>query len=200
MVDRRVVVLAVDEENPASSDGQPEEDDGSQEVIISPKASAEASAAPPPEIPQVSTFDSSFAEEDIHVVTLPTNIPGEGGEERFRRRWSINSTRRTDVLDRLSEALKEASHHDDHFDFSLFGSWEDVVSQIFYIAMFSVFGTVVRIYMGRIFGLDCQWEEAGRGIGDFITPFSSSICITSDGKMQAPGALFIDLPANMLGW
>jgi len=109
------------------------------------------------------------------------------------------STRRTEVLDRLSEALKEASHHDDHFDFSLFGSWEDFVSQIFYISMFSVFGTVLRIYLGRIFGLDCEEEQAGNGIGDFLVPFSSRICITSNGKTQ-PGSLFIDLPANMLGW
>lgn len=175
----------------------------SQEVVISPKNSFEPAAdidSSSPSIVHVSTFDSSSVDEDGQFVAAVRKATDEA---KSRRRWSLTSSmrsaRRTEVLDRLSEALKEASHHDDHFDFSLFGSWEDVVSQVFYISMFSVFGTVLRVYMGRFFGLDCQLEKAGEGNNDFLAPFFSGICITSDGRMQ-PGSLFIDLPANMLGW
>jgi len=191
-----------DDENQQQQDDGSALDDGSQEVVISPKNSNETATNADtftPGIVHVSTFDSSSVDDDSHFMN---NVRKATDEAKSRRRWSltssIRSARRTEVLDRLSEALKEASHHDDHFDFSLFGSWEDLVSQIFYISMFSVFGTVLRVYMGRMFGLDCQLEMAGNGNNDFFTSFFSQICITSDGRRQ-PGSLFIDLPANMLG-
>ena len=210
MADPRVVVLCdTDRRRVVSfsehSTSYNEHDDGSQEVVISPKSSLSEPADQNPAIPTiglVSTFDSSSAAEGDDEKQFLKNLRQATNDAKSRRRWSLTSslrsTRRTDVLDRLSEALKEASHHDDHFDFSLFGSWEEVVSQVFYISMFSVFGTVLRIYMGRLFGLDCQLKLAGESFNDFLVPFSSQICITSDGKNQ-PGSLFVDLPANMLG-
>ena len=214
MPDPRVVVISDSDqrrvvsfsEQSAAGYSDDREDDDSQEVVISSKGSlcelaTEEEEPSRPGIGQVSTFDSSSAAEDYDKL-FTRNVRQATDEAKSRRRWSLNSSlrsaRRTEVLDRLSDALKEASHHDDHFDFSLFGSWEDLVSQVFYISMFSVFGTVLRVYMGRIFGLDCQLKMEGNGPHDFLTPFSSRICITSDGKSQ-PGSLFIDLPANILG-
>jgi hypothetical protein len=58
-----------------------------------------------------------------------------------------------------------------------------------HFSMFAILGAVLRIYMGRFFGLDCE-----SGDGDF------DICVTASGKTaQTGGALFTDLPANMLG-
>jgi len=224
MADHRVVVLegrdhgSAYENNPASDnlDGGGAgggDDGGSTEVMISPKGSysstTDEAAISSTDLPHVSTFDSSSAEEESGRIRF--QIDPEAGIFHRRssfgaaagaigRRFSLNTQQRTEVLDRLSEALKEASHHDDHFDFSLFGSWEDLVSQVFYISMFSVFGAVLRVFIARLFGLDCELEESGNGYGDFFASFFSKICVTSDGKGPTQGAaLFIDLPANMLG-
>lgn len=69
-------------------------------------------------------------------------------------------------------------------------SWEEV----FFIATWGVFGAVARVYLGRILGGDCDAGDTG----DFWD--ASSICITSNGlTSRRGGALFIDLPANILG-
>lgn len=75
--------------------------------------------------------------------------------------------------------------------------WEDLLPQILYISVFAVLGTSLRIFMGRLFGLDCIWKEDGMEVGDFFQ--RAGLCITSDGKSSRGGAVFIDLPANMLG-
>lgn len=221
MADHRVVVLegrdhgSASENNPAleDRDGAGGGDDGSStEVMISPKGSYSETtdaAISSTNLPHVSTFDSSSLEEesgrirfqiDPEAGFFPRRSSFGAAAGAIGRRFSLNTQRRTEVLDRLSEALKEASHNDDHFDFSLFGSWEDLASQVFYISMFSVFGAVLRVYMARLFGLDCELEEAGKGYGDFLTSVFSKICVTSDGKGPTQGAaLFVDLPANMLG-
>ena len=82
----------------------------------------------------------------------------------------------------------------------LFLSWKDVMTHIFYISTFTIIGTVLRIYIGRLFGLDCIRHEQNDDTHiDFLSPLLSRICITSDGKTQRGGAIFIDLPANMIG-
>jgi fluoride ion exporter CrcB/FEX len=54
--------------------------------------------------------------------------------------------------------------------------------------------------MGRFFGGDCDLNGEGGQIDDFLWSSSHNICITASGKTeQYGGALFVDLPANMLG-
>jgi fluoride ion exporter CrcB/FEX len=74
--------------------------------------------------------------------------------------------------------------------------------QVIYNSVFAVFGTVVRIYMGRFFGLDCQTASVngGAGQGDWFAGISEHVCVTANGKTdQTGGALFTDLPANVFG-
>ena len=71
---------------------------------------------------------------------------------------------------------------------------------IMYLSLFSIIGSSLRVFMGRIFGADCDLNVEGGQINDFLWPSSHTICITASGKTeQYGGALFIDLPANMLG-
>jgi fluoride ion exporter CrcB/FEX len=68
---------------------------------------------------------------------------------------------------------------------------------VLYLSFFSIYGITIRSFLGRIFGGDC---DATTPIDDWLTPFSSRICVTASGKTaQHGGALFIDLPANMFG-
>ena len=107
-----------------------------------------------------------------------------------------------DVVSRRPENVfrPASSTRVETLDCTLFSSWEDVATHIFYITTFAMIGTVSRIYMARFFGSDCirqQGDDSDNN--DFLTPVSSQICITSDGKTQRGGAIFIDLPANMIG-
>jgi CrcB protein len=71
---------------------------------------------------------------------------------------------------------------------------------IAYISCFALFGTVVRVFLGRLLGFDCEDKNSPSPIKDFMSPLSNHICITASGKTVATGgALFTDLPANMLG-
>lgn len=71
-----------------------------------------------------------------------------------------------------------------------------VCYQIAYLSVFAIFGSVVRSYMARFWGLDCEYGE----INDSVAPLFQRICVTNTGKtLQTGGALFTDLPSNMLG-
>jgi CrcB-like protein, Camphor Resistance (CrcB) len=79
-------------------------------------------------------------------------------------------------------------------------SWENIAAPLFYVSAFAILGTVLRLYVGRFFGLDCLQKESQNDVeSDFLFPLSSLVCITSDGRTERGGAVFIDLPANMLG-
>jgi fluoride ion exporter CrcB/FEX len=81
---------------------------------------------------------------------------------------------------------------------TFYSQWEHQQNHTLYISLFATFGAVIRIYMGRFFGLDC--ERVNNGIDDFLTPFSSEMCVTASGKTdQTGGAFFSDLPSNILG-
>jgi fluoride exporter len=68
---------------------------------------------------------------------------------------------------------------------------------IAYLSTFAIFGTICRVYLGRLFGLDCEFPDE---IHDFLSPLSNQICVTASGTSnQTGGALFVDLPANMIG-
>ena len=68
-----------------------------------------------------------------------------------------------------------------------------------YIAIFAIFGNASRVFIGRLFGSDCS-VGGDNAPNDFLEPFFSQICITNSGLTeQTGGALFLDLPANMIG-
>lgn len=63
------------------------------------------------------------------------------------------------------------------------------------LSAFAIIGSSIRMYLGRIFGLDCEYPPEQE---DYISKIST--CVTATGLTeQRGGALFIDLPANMLG-
>ena len=69
---------------------------------------------------------------------------------------------------------------------------------IVYLSIFSIIGVTTRSFIGRLFGGDC--DSIGDPIDDWLYPLSHQICITASGRTeQHGGALFIDLPENMLG-
>jgi fluoride ion exporter CrcB/FEX len=73
---------------------------------------------------------------------------------------------------------------------------EHPLETIFYVSTSAILGSVVRTYMARIFGFDCETK----GVNDFVTPLASKICVTNGGRtLQTGGALFYDFPANVLG-
>ena len=74
--------------------------------------------------------------------------------------------------------------------------YRSTISHVHFISLFAIFGTIVRIFCGRFFGLDCDPATA---VDDFLLPFSQHICVTSSGKHTRGGALFTDLPTNMIG-
>ena len=68
---------------------------------------------------------------------------------------------------------------------------------ILYISIFSVIGVTSRAFIGRLFGGDCDPNHA---VKDWLYPLSHRICVTTNGQTeQYGGALFIDLPDNMIG-
>ena len=70
---------------------------------------------------------------------------------------------------------------------------------ILYLSSFAIIGSTIRLYLTRIFGLDCSSPPSQQ---DYI--YFLSMCLTSTGTVTGAGltnqgAVFIDLPANMLG-
>ena len=73
---------------------------------------------------------------------------------------------------------------------------EHYLESIFYVSISAILGSVFRVYMARIFGLDCQYNH----FNDFLIPLTSNICVTNDGQSeQTGGALFIGFPSNVFG-
>ena len=77
---------------------------------------------------------------------------------------------------------------------------------VFYISISAILGSIVRVYMARWFGLDCELNtndgisSMGGAVQDFFTSWSRTICVTTTGQsLQTGGALFIDFPSNVLG-
>jgi fluoride ion exporter CrcB/FEX len=73
---------------------------------------------------------------------------------------------------------------------------EHYLETVFYISISAILGSAVRTFMARLFGKDCEVQL----FTDFLTPFSSLICVTNGGRtLQTGGALFYDFPANVVG-
>ncbi|KAL7473962.1 hypothetical protein ACHAXS_014253 [Conticribra weissflogii] len=70
---------------------------------------------------------------------------------------------------------------------------------IHHLAAFSVLGLSLRVFLVRLLGGDCALSSSSASsssspIDDWLTPLSRTVCVTSPDS-----ALFLDLPANMLG-
>ena len=156
-----------------------------------------------PKVVRNATFESTTSAEEtdgeLQFAThrdAANNVRDKGGNDM------IDHDNDDDIVEnrRGIDFRRSSSTRVETLDCSLFSSWEDVLSHIFYIASFAIIGTVLRSYIGRFFGLDCiRVEQDDETHVDFLTPLFSHICITSDGKSQRGGAIFIDLPANMIG-
>ena len=81
---------------------------------------------------------------------------------------------------------------------------------ILYLTVFSVLGAWLRIFLGRLFGNECQkiiddnGDDENTGTtwmhNEIVTRLN--LCVTSNGKASSPGGaggLFSDIIANMLG-
>jgi fluoride ion exporter CrcB/FEX len=74
---------------------------------------------------------------------------------------------------------------------------DHMVESIFYVSTSAILGSIVRTYLARIFGMDCELLS----VHDFLSNnISTNICVTNGGQtLQTGGALFYDFPANVLG-
>lgn len=76
---------------------------------------------------------------------------------------------------------------------------QSTLAHIIYLSAATILGASLRVYLDRLFGGDCE-DYAMDVPQDFLTPASKQICVTSNGRSeQTGGALFRDLPANLLG-
>jgi len=84
----------------------------------------------------------------------------------------------------------------DHSLFSVFTFFQIPTREtVFLLLVYSVFGTTCRVFLGRFFGKDCENPDT---VNDFISHIY--LCVTASGiTNQRGGALFLDLPANILG-
>jgi fluoride ion exporter CrcB/FEX len=141
------------------------------------------------------TFDSSDVEDGSPTGTSPRSRDSVRESHIAKKRVTMDTTfqevfgggdlRRVDSTDTGDTGN------------TFYSQWEYQQNHTIYISLFATFGAVIRIFMGRLFGLDC---ERFIEIDDFLTPFSSEICVTASGKTdQTGGAFFSDLPSNILG-
>lgn len=148
-------------------------------------------------IAQTSTFDSTSSNEGVDRLTirLSHSLGSDDDDDKRILDEEIGVRPGDDrKKNRQDDSVGAANGY-----FLCFAGG-NTASQILYVSALAIFGTVLRIYMGRFFGLDCMLKEHNVvGADDFLTPISSLMCITSNGKLQHGGAIFIDLPANILG-
>ncbi|KAL3789584.1 hypothetical protein ACHAWO_009147 [Cyclotella atomus] len=70
-------------------------------------------------------------------------------------------------------------------------------ANLLYLSFFSIYGITVRSFLGRIFGGDC---DSTNPIDDWLTPFSSRICVTATGKTAQHGEHYLSTcPPTCLG-
>jgi hypothetical protein len=138
------------------------------------------------------TFESLLSDEECPNSTAAAPANDRSGGEDDSDHSTLALRRETDY-----KAVFE-SPDDDHLWSFCFAPVPSHIVAVVYISTFAVFGTVIRTYFGRFFGLDCNKES--NAVDDFMTRVSTQICVTSNGKTASTGgALFTDLPANMLG-
>jgi hypothetical protein len=160
------------------------------ESILSRRSSAAGTAQHPSDIEHASTYESSsdddYYEEEDDVGKFDLNM---GGGVESERHLEMDETSMNDFEKRKPDIIITKT------------PWEEFLHQALYISGFAIVGTIFRVYVARIFGQDCELRRYNESAlpQDFLSPFSSLLCITNSGKYANGGALFVDLPANMLG-
>eukprot|EP00563_Minutocellus_polymorphus_P016259 CAMPEP_0181056298 /NCGR_PEP_ID=MMETSP1070-20121207/19655_1 /TAXON_ID=265543 /ORGANISM="Minutocellus polymorphus, Strain NH13" /LENGTH=1175 /DNA_ID=CAMNT_0023135661 /DNA_START=57 /DNA_END=3585 /DNA_ORIENTATION=+ len=139
----------------------------------------------PPAMPTVGTasFNNKRPTAGAQAVVAPAATPHQWQRRPISSAPSVVSVAETKstVLSMLTVITK------DMFD----------VRVLFYLSIFSIIGSILRVFTGRAFGLDC--DLAGL-VDDVFSNGFQKICVTATGiTEQRGGALFIDLPANMIG-
>jgi hypothetical protein len=153
-----------------------------------------------PKVVRNATFESTTSAEETDGELPFATHRYAANDFRGKGSNGIDHENDDDIVESSVDFRRSSTTRVETLDCNLFSSWEDVMSHIFYIATFAIIGTVSRLYIGRFFGLDCiRHEQNDDAHTDFLFPLTSHICITSDGKTQRGGAIFIDLPANMIG-
>ena len=117
----------------------------------------------------------------------------EGGcEEQARKEISLDENGEIEG----GEALEEPLYNDEEEESSC--ARLERLRALPYVAVYAALGCIARVFIGRFFGSDC--DQGSRAPDDFLSPFFTKICVTNSGTTdQTGGALFLDLPANMMG-
>ncbi|CAB9520442.1 expressed unknown protein [Seminavis robusta] len=130
-----------------------------------------------------SAIMSSLKKDGKIKTTVAMNGQGSSSNLRSSSRLSFLSSR---------QLSRRPSMHDTHDEEPLRRG-----EFLYYLYSFAILGTVIRVYMGRLFGGDCEHPGV---YTDWLSPLSQKICVTNSGETtQTGGALFLDLPANILG-
>lgn len=167
----------------------------------SPKTSFNFDGISLADIQHSSTFDSSdgseseiigFDENDVATEYATNNRRESIGQYACSTSQASDSLR-ININEELSESVAEQQRCPDL-------SWSEWLHHASYISTLGILGTVLRMYMERFFGLDCEMKSS-KPVNDFFERISSNVCVTASGTTnQTGGALFTSLPANMLGW
>jgi len=157
-------------------------------------------------------FAGAFAEEKDEEACLH---PEDRTDESLKMQLSTSFDRDDNDGSRFETRYFDTTHHHDPDDSSMRNIVQQVStdqtkntfvtfftfaqikdkSHFIHLCVFAVFGSSLRITLGRIFGRDCEFPNE---VHDFISHLST--CVTASGTTeQRGGALFLDLPANVLG-
>ena len=119
---------------------------------------------------------------------------------RSRRKSSQGASARMSDEEALT-ALEDEAHESEK---SCREASVEFLMIVLYLSIFSVLGESLRVFLGRLFGQECSIDaetpDSTTWLYSVVIKLNS--CVTSDGAVPQPqpgGALFSDLPANMLG-
>mmetsp|Transcript_27304 Transcript_27304/g.41296 ORF Transcript_27304/g.41296 Transcript_27304/m.41296 type:complete len:794 (+) Transcript_27304:100-2481(+) len=158
-------------------------------------------------------LDAVHDKENIFRSGTPTElrISPAGNQQQQRQRTNYLYTIGTGKTDGSEESLELAKAGNEIHHLEVVSDRSETTMEIptydringlqtvLFLSIFASFGTLLRIFSGRLFGFDCEIQTMDP-INDWFTPFSKHICVTSSGMTNRyGGALFTDLPANMIG-
>eukprot|EP00584_Thalassiosira_punctigera_P010555 CAMPEP_0172532150 /NCGR_PEP_ID=MMETSP1067-20121228/5303_1 /TAXON_ID=265564 ORGANISM="Thalassiosira punctigera, Strain Tpunct2005C2" /NCGR_SAMPLE_ID=MMETSP1067 /ASSEMBLY_ACC=CAM_ASM_000444 /LENGTH=452 /DNA_ID=CAMNT_0013316627 /DNA_START=81 /DNA_END=1439 /DNA_ORIENTATION=- len=138
---------------------------------------------------------------DVEDVSLSVNDYTRGANDDVRL---SDKGRSRDGKDEVVEDAKYYAEEDED-ERSVIAMTSNFCSgwnwlHVLYLSLFSAVGVTLRAFSERFFGGDCESNAQGHPIDDWLWPLSHRICVTASGKTeQYGGALFLDLPANMIG-
>jgi len=166
--------------------------------------------------PLASFFNSYHQSNNNNAYTPTVKVRHDGSDEECGENSTVKLISPKQFKDKIStKELKDDNSvidlQQNNMSLNQTQSFESMVSSvhsflnvpntisIVYLCVFAILGSILRVYIGRIFGYDCEFrDETSVQNHDFL--HSLSLCVTASGTtQQRGGALFIDLPANMFG-